>query len=424
MRSVYSSGSNAHGQLAHGSKEDSHSFRRCSFFGIDDEQFSRNSVTSIATGANHTLLLLRSPEGTSQLWGCGDGRRGQLGREYLRELGASSIFHRIMFSDDASRYSGCDITLIAASWESSFLVLSQSDGDLLLSTGSDDFGDLGVGGLAEGRKETGEWRPVNFSHLLPKNTSHLRITQLKSGPHNIIAKLLYRDPNMREVEIIVGWGAVRQGQLGQEYVSKKKAPPFVSSPRILDLPSRVGAFAIGNQHTVFLTSDETIIVLGSNRKNQLCGLSAVKGVRAVDATWNGTYLLQQSGGASNSWSILATGSNSNGQLALATASEASAAADQMHSINLPSDISEADTLSITCGSEHVVITSQSGAQENDGGMDIFAWGWNEHGNLGLGHTLDVHEPTRIWTSNERQTHGRVIGVWAGCATTWIVVEDI
>ena len=52
--------------------------------------------------------------------------------------------------------------------------ISESESDLLLSVGGDDFGDFGLRRLLAALKETDVWRPVGFSHLLPKKASKLR----------------------------------------------------------------------------------------------------------------------------------------------------------------------------------------------------------------------------------------------------------
>ncbi|EJD03543.1 RCC1/BLIP-II [Fomitiporia mediterranea MF3/22] len=418
---VYSAGSNSLGQLASAGSNDSHTFGRCIFQGIQDGRLTGSKVLSIAQCANHSLLLLRKQEGTTELWGSGDGRKGQLGARYSQEFGASPVFHRIFPHQDVPRYADCDITLIAASWESSFVVLSGPDNDILLSSGGDDFGDLGVGGLPGGKKQSDKWLAVGFSHLLPKNTSNMRISDLKAGLHNVIVKLVYRDSDTRDVELLVGWGAARQGQLGQENLTKKPQP-IVDSPRILRFPSSISSFAVGNQHAVFVASDGLVFPLGSNRKGQLAGLDSVKNICAVGATWNGTYLLQKHQSSDKRWSILATGSNSHGQLACASNSDSGASVAQLRRISLPTNVSEAESLSITCGSEHVLVASLTGAQVDDE-MGVFAWGWNEHGNLGLGHTDDVHEPSRIWPPANLPQEGKVVGVWAGCATSWVVIEE-
>jgi len=53
--------------------------------------------------------------------------------------------------------------------------------------------------------------------------------------------------------------------------------------------------------------------------------------------------------------------------------------------------------------------------------EVWGWGWNEHGNLGVGTTDDIKLPARIWPG-ARGGAGRVVGIWAGCGTSWIAFE--
>jgi protein ATS1 len=62
-----------------------------------------------------------------------------------------------------------------------------------------------------------------------------------------------------------------------------------------------------------------------------------------------------------------------------------------------------------------------------GKVELWAWGWNEHGNLALGHCDDVRTPTHIPVPQtegvapmmERST---ITGIWAGCGTSWVATE--
>ena len=82
--SLLSAGSNARGQLATGDVEDAHTFTPCNFVDCTPGTLpeAAASVLQIACGANHTLVLLSRKEGGTELWGCGDGSKGQLGPSY------------------------------------------------------------------------------------------------------------------------------------------------------------------------------------------------------------------------------------------------------------------------------------------------------------------------------------------------------
>lgn len=70
---LYSAGSNARGQLAHNSEEDSHLFRPCTFADETGGWPDGSKFVSVAAGANHTLLLVSS-EGGSLSLSCSSGR--------------------------------------------------------------------------------------------------------------------------------------------------------------------------------------------------------------------------------------------------------------------------------------------------------------------------------------------------------------
>lgn len=418
LTELFSAGSNAQGQLAHGNQEDSHCFRRCMFSEEDDKLSKVINVMSVAAGANHTLVLSQLSDGTTYLWGCGDGRRGQLGHRYQIESGTSSTFRRIDFSE----YVGYQITFIAASWETSFVALSHTDyGDILLSMGSDDFGDLGIGSSSE-RKESGCHHRINFAHLFSNmDQSLIRILELQAGPHNAVALLSCEENGSGGAKTIVtvGWGASRHGQLGTAKLLSEKPQSITPKPAVIPIRD-VHKCAVGNQHIVFLTSTGSVVALGSNRKGQISHLNSAENIRAIESTWNGTYLVRQNPNSAYDWCILATGSNSRGQLTRSF--DLQSQASDLQIIDFPDG---ALFQALACGSEHILVSLRKADHKEPGitMSEVWGWGWNEHGNLGLGHTDDLQQPTPVWTQRYSQnTKGRVTGVWAGCGTSWIAVE--
>ncbi|KAG1727899.1 hypothetical protein EDB19DRAFT_1748741 [Suillus lakei] len=67
----------------------------------------------------------------------------------------------------------------------------------------------------------------------------------------------------------------------------------------------------------------------------------------------------------------------------------------------------------------MVVISPSGSSD----MEVWGWGWNEHGNLGLGHTDDVLKPIKIWPAGGHALDGRIVQVWAGNGTSWILLQN-
>lgn len=415
---LFSAGSNARGQLAQGTQEDSHCFRRCVFFENQDNQLLYpGKVLSVAAGANHTVVLSQPSAGSTQLWGCGDGRRGQLGHRYQVEVGTSSVLRRIDFPE----FTEYKITSIAASWEASFVALSHPDhGDVLLSTGNDDFGVLGIGSSPK-RTESG-FNQVAFENSLSLEYQGLiRILELRTGPHNAICILSCEEiPGGPTKVLTVGWGASRHGQLGISRRPSQIHQAHISIPTIVPIQG-TRACAVGSQHIVFMSSSCSVMGLGSNRKDQISNLEKASDVLAVGATWNGSYIVRQDPHSSRKWTVLATGSNSHGQLA--SSPDVQTSASGLRTIVFPEDAFRSEFHSLACGSEHVLFcTRKTNKPGLHVGAEVWGWGWNEHGNLGLGHTDDVLAPALIWPQNLSVENSRVSSIWAGCGTSWIAVE--
>lgn len=297
---LFSAGSNARGQLATGFDEDAHTFQPAIFLGdhpADSIPPGTAQLLQMACGANHTLaLLLRNSEDgatRTEIWGCGDGRRGQLGLKWLTDAPAlssaerpspsSSVFHQIQLPCQHSTQVPPEYSprLIAAGWETSYVVLSCTGRtDLLLAMGANDYGNLGRGGKC--RDAGAFWHLIHLEELL-RQPSLVTVESLSTGPHSVIMRLRSRAENE---EVLVRWGASRHGQLG-DFSTTSKPPVFLSTPQCLSLPpgaetlGKVTVCALGTQHTALLHDSGRITGLGSTRKGQLQGLADLRGVRSM-----------------------------------------------------------------------------------------------------------------------------------------------
>ena len=173
VRVLLSAGSNAHGQLATGDTEDAHAFVACCFLDAGSAALPENTsrVRQVACGANHTIVLLERVQGpsgvvTHELWGCGDGRKGQLGVAYNGS--DTAVFRPLDLNLAGLRLEGYTIRTVVASWETSYVVLSYPEHhDVLLSMGADDFGDLGISG--KGKAVYSTVHVVNFDDVISTN---------------------------------------------------------------------------------------------------------------------------------------------------------------------------------------------------------------------------------------------------------------
>ncbi|RXK35730.1 hypothetical protein M231_07019 [Tremella mesenterica] len=63
--------------------------------------------------------------------------------------------------------------------------------------------------------------------------------------------------------------------------------------------------------------------------------------------------------------------------------------------------------------------TKNGERSNANGekeLELWTGGWNEHGNLGLGHLQDRDRLEKV------SLPGKVLNMWAGCANSWILVD--
>ncbi|KAJ7075336.1 regulator of chromosome condensation 1/beta-lactamase-inhibitor protein II [Mycena belliarum] len=386
---LWSAGSNGHGQLANGSLIDSHIFSPCSFLGCLPGTLPQNrKLVHLAFGANHTLALLESTERDGQkvteLWGCGDGNAGQLGPSFIGE--SIATFRPLDLLLERNGLAGYLPRLVCASWQTTYAVMScPAMPDVLISIGANDFGDLGIGAIRA--KPVRDFHIVGLEHFC---AGAVAVALLAAGQHHVVVRLAGGP--------IVGWGTARHGQLGAVET------PFLPSPAVLT-PARADVIhaALGHQHTVFLHAAGTVSGLGSNRKRQLHGIGNRTRARSVACTWNGTYITTDDG------DLLSTGSNANGQLGHADSDDA---------VAFPFTAATHQLLHVACGSEHVLASFAAGPT-----TEVWGWGWNEHGNLGVGTTEDVRLPCKIWPPDSSQAQSGRVSIWAGLGTSWIAVQS-
>ncbi|THH18635.1 hypothetical protein EW146_g2402 [Bondarzewia mesenterica] len=433
MLHLYAAGSNAHGQLATSNCDDAHIFTPCTFAGfLPGALPSRTeSILHIAGGGNHSLALLshrttsESPLHT-ELWGCGSGLKGELGSQYLREAGdKTAVFRPICLPLEEHGLAEFEAHHIAACWETSFIALKkEGESDVLISMGGDDFGDLGIGG--KGKEPAKPFHVVNFMPVIDSSVRHVYIMDIVAGPHHVIVRLRGLKDNGSSQEYLTGWGTSRHGQLGR-IMSKSGHPiPFLTTPRVVHLQDdsgEIAATALGNQHSILLHPSRRVSGLGSDKKGQIRDLPSVSHAISIGCTWNGTYLLVDdvNGG---SRTLLSAGSHARGQLGRHPHS--SGTAPSIGPVEFPSTLATFWRLHrFVCGSEHVLaLFSGSDSLDCHRDTEVWGWGWNEHGNLGLGTLQDVHVPVRIWPPSDSSNivdDGQIVGMWAGCGTSWIAV---
>ncbi|CAA7270952.1 unnamed protein product [Cyclocybe aegerita] len=399
-------------------------------FGTHAPEITR--IIDVACGANHTILLLevkQADETCREIWGCGDGRKGQLGSKY-RQDGSKTSFTRLVLKLEAAGLGGYVFKLIAATWETTYITLEHEEkGDVVISLGSDDYGDLGVGGLRSAKREGKEmvhpqdFHIIRFDHLSASGArfDNMKVEAISSGQRHVVIQLRLPQPNSKSSRshIFVGWGSSRHGQLGSSLKPVQPLPQLVHSPDADGIES----YSAGLHHTIFLSNVGRLSALGSDRKNQLQVVdhfsSVPSRVQFVGCTWNGTYaIVQDDLGVS---SVYSSGSNSHSQLGWMPTTNLD---KRIGKVVFPYDSDTQKTVvQLACGSEHVLVLILQGHDCSSARQEVWGWGWNEHGNLGTGDTKDVPTPIKVWPPNTDDGLMKVEGIWAGCGSSWIAYRD-
>ncbi|KGO76930.1 Regulator of chromosome condensation, RCC1 [Penicillium italicum] len=454
---LFAFGSNGSGQLGIGHEEDVSTPTQCLFEQSKPSQGSQkqtipntnladdSEIITIAAGGNHTLLLTSS--GSVYTAGCNvDGRCGphKISKEPVSDTNERNIlrFRRLILSDALSNTDVSKFKHVSATWEGTIAVASvpRSSGDngvhghtpdtedRFFVFGSSPKGELGLGPDTPA--------PVPGTCIPSFPPAGLRITALASGMAHSAAVLSNGD--------VYGWGGARKGQLGKEnrgariaYSPVQICVPFfaeaVACGREFTVVSGRGRFVVlgdgGNRWGILGVPENLSLRAGSNGEDggiggdgdhlqddeqERGGCSGTIRYRytGISASWHGVYVhaapglgrlepsISDAQADSDSdfvgGSIVAWGRNDRGQLP-------------------PPDLSPPAKLAV--GSEHALALLGDGR--------VAAFGWGEHGNCGpdtdsqgnVAGTYNVIPLTEALCED-----GKVVGVGAGCATSWIIVK--
>jgi protein ATS1 len=372
---LFALGSNGSGQLGIGHHDDTSSPHPC-VFEFDELQLlgHDDQIVKVVAGGNHTLILLSS----GAVFAAGSNDYGQCGLS--SSIKHTDIYMRVKLRPEA-RNGGEEVEFfedISATWEASFF----STGDRIHVRGQGLRGELGLG---EAVKQTAEETGVIV--LSEELDCSSRIEEIKSGMGHTVV--------LNEDGQLLGWGAGRKGQLGEESKQEK----IVWKPRKIGMPLQAAKITIGRDFTfVAGVKDRWHWLLGDKKYESehlpdLKSFVIASGEATYDltASWSNIYALTHSDHQLNGW-----GRNDRGQLPPK---------------NLPK------LKSVAAGSEHCVGLTMEGK--------VVAWGWGEHGNCGPDTDAQANVAGGRWNelpvpiSDTEQ----VIGVGAGCATSFIIVRE-
>ncbi|KAI9934690.1 hypothetical protein MW887_000307 [Aspergillus wentii] len=334
-------------------------------------------VIRIVAGGNHTLILYK--DGSIYAAGCDDdGRCGGDGSSSDMVL----RFRRVTVNDPNHGERVIDTFRgVSATWEGTFLVADLGgEGDRMFVLGSGGKGELGLG---EGKVKVGHGESGRIPDFPPAGT---RIVSIASGMGHTVVVLSNGD--------VYGWGGARKGQVGRAAQEKKIAWAPV---KVGDVPFYATDAVCGREFTIIMgdkSAGEFAILGSSDNKWKIQsdtpapGVLLSSGYASIATSWHGVYVHQ------NDSSVVAWGRNDRGQLP-------------------PADLPKTKKLAV--GSEHALALLDD--------KTVVAFGWGEHGNCGpdtdaQGNVKETYSHVPL-AAEER---AEVIGIGAGCATSWIITS--
>ncbi|KAK3242768.1 hypothetical protein CYMTET_47552 [Cymbomonas tetramitiformis] len=360
---LFTFGCNTHGQLGVGDKVDRSSMVPVNFL-------VNGKVTQVAAGAAFAVAV--TGEGQVYSWGAND--EGQLGHGDLRE--------RVQPELVAGQLSKEEVVAVSTGIAHALVMTKEGS---IFTWGSNTRGQLGIG-----KQVVRQTTPV---HIQGAITGIKFVWVATGGFHTLAAS--------RSGEVYC-WGSNDYGQLGLGDLEERPTPHAILHKFTRSKITRVAA---GGRHSVALTEQGDIFTWGSNDCGQL-GYDNKGGRKYVGypkriETIRGSRI---KAGHSMSLAVLPSGKvfiwgcNRNGELGLGDVASRSAP----HILPAPSNIPFSD---ICPGANHVLANNKKG--------ELFAWGKNVHGQLGLAfNTHSELKPTLVSSVSSTDVVSVVTGGYA------------
>jgi len=324
------------------------------------------SFADMAPGAHHVLAVSRKGE----LYGWGRNTVGQLGLAYTTRAELKPVL--------IASGTSTDVTLVATggyAYEYQGHTAAVTASGKVYTWGWNAFGQLGLGSL-----DAGTPTPTRLFALEQPYT----ITSLALGQYNSVFST-----DRKKVAHTFTWGPNYNGQLGHKFL---ELGPITEPSKIESLKGRrLIQVEMGYSHVVALGEDGTVFTWGNNAHGQLgtgdskertkpTPLTVFRSAQTDSPVHTVAAGQQSSYAVTSQGRVFAWGYNANFELGLGEGTNR----------NSPQGVRSLDKQNITsiaAGGYHVLAVGGSG--------EVFAWGGNEFGQLGLGHRSVVKQPERI-----------------------------
>lgn len=215
--------------------------------------------------------------------------------------------------------------------------------------------------------------------------------------------------------IVWTWGSGSRGQLGHGWPTDGKSKYSVVSAtprRVENIRRTVVEVACGAYHSVALVNAGSLYTWGSGKQLGL-GVFVGDGDRALPSAVKALakFRVRHVGcgfgftaATTHSGDVYTWGSGDHGQLGHGDNQDRVV---PVPVISLRGNAKHARVADVACGARHAMAMSSTGR--------IYSWGWNNHGQLGLGHRNDVNEPTLVSSLRTYKAINIVAGWRNSCA---------
>ncbi len=327
---------------------------------IDIDPSTQNSA-SLGLGELHSCMI--ASDTSLHCWGNNGGGRLGLGNNTNNENSPLPV----TWQDGSS---GATARLIAAGGNHGCAVLSSAT-ESFACWGRNSAGQLGVGNTTN----AGEWRYFP-NNVTIGNTSTTQISEISLG-NEWTCVISNND--------VYCWGSNSDGQIGQG-----SSGGSVTTPTLLNLGPNVDAVRIelGQNHACAISSDGDVYCWGKNNAGQVNGgdpntndVTSPSKILSADTNsgdeWADIALGDSHSCAlSTNNSIFCWGKNDQGQLGFGNISASSAIIWEPDNVSEQWDLSIAHPIAIDAGLEHTCALLDNGS--------VFCWGNNGKGELGRG----------------------------------------
>ena len=351
------------------------------------------------------FLLVQNSQGQSQVYAWGDNELGRLG------LGHNNAVNRPSLLPFPGSLANWTLNNIVASRDSAFAIFQNQGQSQVYAWGANRFGQLGLG----------HNNRVTAPTLLPfpDSLANWTLNNIVCGENHFFAIF----QNAEGQSQVHAWGANRSGELGLGHDNR------VTAPTLLPFPDSLANWTLNNIvcrknsfFAIFQNAEgqSQVYAWGANRSGEL-GLGHDNDVNRPSllpfpdslANWtlnnivcgeNHFFAIFQN--AEGQSQVYAWGDNMLGRLGLG---------HDNYDVNRPSLLSFPDSLAnwtlnnIVCGENHFFAIFQNA----EGQSQVYAWGYNKCSQLGLGHNNAVTAPTLLsfsdslanWTLNNMVASG-------------------